>query len=411
MRFFNFETGSRSVIAISFADLVRTLGRSSAVLMLPIYLLEVRHVGFIVIGSVLAVASIVASPLSLAGGGIADRIGRRPLFTLLPLLSCLLFSSISAEIFLNVHVIFLFLTLVMTWPVSSLQGTVDSAVISDVTLPQQRMHAFSLMRLAANLGFSLGPALGGIVSTVNFGYAFIIPAAANIVEEFVYLIYVKESRPLQTPQRRREGRRVKLPVDDRVFLLIALVLTFCEFCIGQWGNTLTLFLSHSYGYSTASIGLVYSLNGVIVVLLQLPVNSALSRFSDTVRLMLGMVLYSVTFLVFGLTDIFGLLLVNVVFLTIGENTFSPTSSSFVSRIAPADRRGEYFGSYNAMVLFTSPASSFLGAALLTWFSGTPEIMWGIVSALCAMAVLLLRLSGRMVAASGRDYERQTVEAG
>lgn len=407
MKLLSFQTGSRSVLAVSFADLVRTFGRSSAVLMLPIYFLQVRGVSFIDIGIVLAAGSLISSPVSIAGGSIADRIGRRPLFILLPLLSFILFGAISAEIFMNAPILLLFVTLVLTQPVGNLQRIVDSAVVSDVTMVHERSHAFSVMRLASNLGFSLGPVVGGVVSIAGFGYAFMIPAAANLAEEVVYVRYLLESRPPSGTEP-SQRRRIRIPSDDRLFILVALVLTFSEFAIGQWGSTLTLFLSHSYSYSTAEIGIIYSLNGIVVVTLQLPTNRALSRFSDISRLMIGMLLYSATFLVFGLTDVLALLLVNVVFLTMGENIFSPTSTAYISKIAPADRRGEYFGAFSAMNMFASPFASLLGAVLLTRFSTSAAVIWLIVSLLCILSVVMLKAAGSRAEASGRIAEPATV---
>jgi len=388
-----------AVNAVALADMVRTLGRSSAILLLPVYFLIQRHEPFLVVGLVVSASSLLSAPVASWGGAITDRIGRRPLFTLLPLISFATFTLLFYEIFVHAAILILFGTFVLLFPVGSLQRTIDSTVISDIVPQNQRNRAFSRLRLASNVGFSLGPAVGGLIAVSGFDYLMLFPAFANLAEEFVYLSFVSES--LEVTETRSVRRSFAFPGDDRLFLQIMLILVFCEFAIGQWGTTLTLFLGKVYSYSTAQIGLLYSVNGIVVVLLQLPVTRMMSLYSEFSSLIAGMFLYSITFLVFGLTSFFSLLVLDVIFLTVGENLVSPSTLVLISRLAPQSRRGEYFGSYSAVSSFASPAVTLTGVYVLSIFSHRPLAVWTVVAILALSSVPLLLKGRKITLESGR----------
>ncbi len=388
-----FGRNSRGVYAVGFADMIRTLGRSSAVILLPVYFLTERHADYLLIGDIIAASYLVTVPLGIIGGALSDRVGRRPLFTVMPFLSALGFAMMGLEIFSNAPLTIIFLTFICATPIGNLQQTVDSAVLSDLTLPSERTRAFSILRLASNVGFSLGPALGGFVALFGYGVLMLIPAAGNIIEGIIYIMFVRETLPEKgvtstaIPSLRKA--LIAFPSSDRPFLIIIGVMVVAQLCLGQWGTTLTLFLSSSYRLSPAQIGLMYSLNGVVVVLFQLPVSRLMNRFAELNRLIIGVALYAVSFFMFGLFSAYPMILTAAAILTMGENIYSPTGSTLISKMAPQNRRGEYFGAYSAIGAFAAPVIVLFGSVLLTVFSRTPVVLWGIVAALGFTACLML----------------------
>ena len=127
---------------------------------------------------------------------------------------------------------------------------------------------------------------------------------------------------------------ISFPSADRSFMLIIGIIVVASVCLGQWGTTLTLFLSGSYHLSVARIGLMYSLNGIVVVLFQMPVNRLMAKFHDIDRLAAGVLIYAISFIMFGLFSVYYLILITTAILTIAENIFSPAVSTLISKIAP-----------------------------------------------------------------------------
>ena len=122
------------------------------------------------------------------------------------------------------------------------------------------------------------------------------------------------------------------------------------------------------------------------------INALAVKIGEIHTYALGLIIYSASYFIFGLTGLFYILLANAALLTMGENMTSQFSQVFISRIAPPDRRGEYFGYSSAIFSFIFPFSPFLGTLILQFLHPYPVIMWSIISAaLVVMALISLSL--------------------
>jgi MFS transporter, DHA1 family, multidrug resistance protein B len=88
------------------------------------------------------------------------------------------------------------------------------------------------------------------------------------------------------------------------------------------------------------------LNGLMFVLCVLPVTKWFEHWSDRNSLILSSFLFGIGMFLVGLTTNVWLLFGCVVIFTIGEILNGPVSSSFVSKYAPEEARGQYMGASN-----------------------------------------------------------------
>jgi MFS family permease len=123
------------------------------------------------------------------------------------------------------------------------------------------------------------------------------------------------------------------------------------------------------------IGILYSVNGLAVVFLQMPVNWVLARMRDFNRIALGGAIYSMGFFVLAFFSGFPFLIADVIFLTIGENVMSPVTYSLIGKISPAEKRGQYFGAFQLLLGLIAPMAPVLGTGLLSRFSYDPLLVW------------------------------------
>lgn len=173
------------VKAVSTTEFIRTFGRSAVWVMIPPYLAEIRHIPFVVIGLLFFLTSLISLPFALYGGRIIDRIGRRRVVLVLPPIVFALFLSLSIAIqysspTLLVEALYLFIS-----PFGSIQEIADNVIITDTTSLSGRIEAFSIIRIAANVGFAFDPAIGGILAGISYTYVFLAPAVASLFEWIV----------------------------------------------------------------------------------------------------------------------------------------------------------------------------------------------------------------------------------
>ncbi|WP_393971841.1 MFS transporter [Oxyplasma meridianum] len=368
------------VKAISTTEFIRTFGRSAAWVIIPLYLADIRHISFIVIGLLFFLTSVISLPFSLYGGRIIDRIGRRRVVLVLPPIVFTLFLSLTFAIQFSsptivVETIYLFIA-----PFGSVQAIADNVIITDTTTITGRIEAFSIIRIAGNVGFAFGPAIGGFLAGISYALVFLAPAIASILEWFVYIFVVKETKAA-IDKDSVILRKIRFPWNDKIFMGWSLLIAASFFAVGQWGPTLTLFLSTDYLFTAYQIGVMYAINGIVVAIFQLPVNRLVSKLSEPNRISLGLIFYAVTFLLISFSSNFYFILIDIAFLTIGENISTPPITSSIGKMAPSDKRGQYYGVFQVFSSTLSPLAIVFGTSILPFFLKMPVIFWGIIFAI------------------------------
>ncbi|MCL5730679.1 MAG: MFS transporter [Candidatus Thermoplasmatota archaeon] len=383
---------NRYVISVAGAQLIRIFGRSQAWIFLPIFLHDYRGVQFFIIGFLFTLTALISIPVSLYGGNLCDRLGRRKVSLIFMPVGIGIFAILFLAVYLSLSTIILYVVLILSEPIFSIQWIVDNAIISDTVPEAMRTDAFSITRIAGNLGFSIGPAVGGILSEFNISYVFLSTVVSGFIELFIYARLRETNRHLSVGKQ-----SFSFPAGDRKFIFLSLLLASIWFVAGQWGTTLTLFWTSIDHVSQANIGFLYSVNGLFVVLLQLPTNRLFTGIKDHVRIFIGSMTYVISFFALALFSGIIFLVIDVFFLTFGENTISPVTNTVISKISPEDRRGEYFGAFYLISGFMVPMAPLMGTYLMQNFAYSPVIFWGIIAIIGTLiSLFMLRFGADLI---------------
>jgi MFS family permease len=294
------------------------------------------------------------------------------------------------------------------------------ALVSDLVGPPQRKAAFALSRLAVNLGMSIGPAIGGILAVFSFRSLFFVDGATSILAGIWLML---APWPKLEKKRRRNaasaqdweaaedpedvGRELEAesaaplaaphPVADlsafrnRRMLYFLAALIPVQVVFFQLTSTLPLFLVRNLHLPESVFGTVFTLNTLMIVAIEVPLNTAMAHWSHRRTLMLGTFLYAVGFgsyaVVTGPAGVF----VGVVIWTFGEMVLMPGSSAYAAEIAPSERRGEYMGLYTMSFSIAFSLGPFLGAELLQrWGS---HVLWATAFASGIISTILMSRIG------------------
>jgi MFS family permease len=269
----------------------------------------------------------------------------------------------------------------------------NNAMVADVVEPARRLEAYGLLRVAWNLGFAFGPMIGGILLVFSYSVTFLISALISLGAGLIVAFMLTESyQPVPQTERFklvRELRNVK-----------PLFLAFCLICIpmflmsGQFGTTYTVYANERVHIDTLTIGLVFGLNGLMVVALQLPIARALEKRDKYLAMTAGTVLYAVGYLfVAGVTD--GLTLaMTMVVITIGEMIVVPVSTDLTVSMSGETERGKYLGIFGLIGSFGWFGSTLVGGILFDNLSNG-WLLWGSIASMgmvtaVAMVVLWIR---------------------
>ncbi|WP_297217503.1 MFS transporter [Thermoplasma sp.] len=374
--------------AVSGAQFIRVLARSQIWIFIPVYLTELRGLPVYVSGVLFLLTAIIALPFSVYGGNLVDTLGRRKISLAIPIFLFALMMITAFSILYRANVVVIMAEFLAIEPISVIQWIADNAIVSDVTSIGERTGSFGILRIAGNLGFSAGPAIGGFLADYSYFYIFIFGAGGAIVEFLLYYFLVNETGKLRT-----STGRFNVPFSDRYFIIVAALIGVTYFVSGQWGTTLTLFLSVIYMVPNSMIGILYSINGITVIALQMPIIRAIERFNGFNQLALGTIVYGIGFFILAFIHNIILLGLDIVLITIGENILAPVTNSIISKIAPEDRRGEYFGSAQLISGFISPLAPVMGTLLIYRNPHDPVMIWSPVLTIAIFASISIVIIG------------------
>jgi len=254
---------------------------------------------------------------------------------------------------------------------------------------------FAVLRLAESVAFAGGIALGGFLANSSFAWLFVGDATSSIVYGTIALTLLPEGRgpaaaipdEVATGARHRAGYRRILA--DRAFAIFLIATVLLAFVYFQQLATLPLHV-RANGLSNAQFGLLLSLNGVLLVIFELPLSSWTMHRPKPQMIGLGFLLVGLGFGLTAMAHSFAILALTVAIWTAGEMVAAPVSYAYVADIAPQDMRGRYQGLYG--LAFGSGA--IIGPALGTFlYSLSPTAFWSLCGGL-GLVSALLALSGR-----------------
>ncbi len=323
---------------------------------------------------------------SLAGGYLADRIGRR--FTIV---FSMLASAIPVLILSQVSTLsFLILFAGLAGLTTGLYRPAASALLVDLVPSEQRVKAFAWYRLALNLGFAAGPALAGVLASHNFSLLFFVDAASSLLFGSIALVGLPSRRerntmPSQNAQVAEQQKERLSSTRDFRFPLFLLGSTAVALVYFQMDSTLPLQVT-AIGLSKVIFGFLLSLNGIIVLILELPLSTFTQRFSPKSMIAAGWIL---TGLGFGLTAFASnvpFLALTVVLWTLGEILHHPASAAYVADLAPGHMRGRYQGAWEFTWSLAQTLGPLLGVLAFSW---SPTRFWLSCGALACLAAFSL----------------------
>jgi MFS family permease len=347
---------------------------------LVLYLREkgysIAEAGFVV--SLYGAGNVMAAAV---GGLVADRLGRRNAIAIS------MFSSAATLLALSQadEIALIGALTVLAGLTGEMYRPASAALLADLVPAGQRLPAFALNRLAINLGFAAGPAIAGLLADRSFTYLFVGDALTSIVFGVLALAALPEGvRSRRGDERRGEGMRTI--ARDRAFLFFLVSSVLGAFVYFQANATFPLQITES-GFSNADYGLLISLNGLAIVILELPLTSITQRTPTIPTLALGSLLVGLGFALNAWAETLAAFALTVFIWTIGEIVYAPVASAYVADIAPTHLRGRYQGAWDLTWGLAFMLGPGIGAALFAWHGDAFWLFCGVLGVLSAGLLL------------------------
>ncbi|MGG8497707.1 MFS transporter [Tenacibaculum sp. TC6] len=337
-----FKGLSKEVWWLALITLINRAG-TMVVPFLSLYLTKslnftLKDVGWIM--TCFGIGSVIGSWL---GGRLTDKIGFYKVMKVSLFLTGLLFIALQFVTTFTGFCIGIFLVML----VADTFRPAMFVALNSYSKPENKTRSVTLIRLAINLGFSAGPAVGGlIITSLSYNGLFWVDGITCILATFLLMnvLHPKKSRIV-------DDGKVDHPVSvfsDNAFWVFFVGMFVFGFIFLQYFSTMPLYYKDNHHLTELQIGLLMGMNGFIIFLLEMPLIKWLeeSKYTKEFLIFFGLFLTGLSFLVLNLTSWTGILIVGMLLMTIGEMIAFPFSNAFVMERAKKGNQGEYMAYYS-----------------------------------------------------------------
>ncbi len=382
----------RRLWVLFFTQMIVAAGFGAAMPFISLYFYRVLGVSMGVVGTIMLVSAAVSATGRIIGGELTDRLGRRPLIAVTLGVRAVLFMGMAGLVYVKANYLVLALVFLLVRFAGAISQPALSAMVADIVPAARRVEAFGVLRIGGNAGWAIGPALGGFLISISYSLLFLLTAAATAIGMFLILMFTTES--IQARETARFAlRQVLAAGKDVKFLLFCLFSLLLFLVMGQFASTLSVFVTTIIGITDVQLGFLYTLNGIVVVLLQWPAARIARRIGIRRALIAGSLFFAGGYFSVGLAHSYAILLAIMVVITTGEVLFSPSATTAVANMSPPDRTGRYMGFFGLAESMGWSAGPFIGGFLFDAFARTPVIMWGTIAGLGLIAAAGFAVTG------------------
>lgn len=319
--------------------LINSTGTGMIFPFLTLYLRQRLNVSMTTVGVILMFWAISALAGQIVGGSFTDRFGRKRL---------MMFSLTSNAVMLALFgfadsFALALLVVSITGFVNALYQPARDAMIADLIASDKRPQAYGLIRVVANLGVAIGPAIGGFLAAQSYLITFWCSASAVFIYFLITPLLMRETKPNAPLVHDAAPGNLMTVLRDTRFVVFCLGGIGCTILAAQMMTVLPIYMKDQFGLGETFFGWVMTTNAAMVVFLQLPITRVTRHVPRLVLTAGGALLYALGVGSVALGNAFPHFIAAMIVFTFGEMILIPTSTAVTADLAPADLRGRYMG--------------------------------------------------------------------
>ena len=386
----------RAMIWLSITNGILLFGYGLSLPFFTVYLIVQKGLSAAMAGLVIGLSALSRSVASALGGELSDVLGRKCLMQWGLALEIIAMTAMALCMEYQTQTGWLLLAYFFTTFFGAVFRPVSNAWLTDHTRSKQRVEAFGIIRIGLNVGWALGPAVGGFLVRYSYSYAFYLTALAYCLTVLFLQYIIPQDRSRRSPGRTSRPHFVALLASlkdtrlARICLYVFLItLVNAQLVVGLSIHCHTFLEMPEY-----YIGWFFTINGLATILLQYPANRWMRGLRLSAGLLIGCVLYAVGFGSVGFFGSFFPIACGVFLSSVGELIVNPGEQTMASNIATNQNRGRYLGMIMVFYNMGSAAGFFtagwLGEYVAPHYLPGPWLIIGAVALLAGVGFWRMR---------------------
>lgn len=358
----NFKGFSREIWILTLITFINRAG-TMVLPFLSKYLKEDLQFTYSQVGWIMVCFGIGSMAGSWLGGKLSDKLGfyRIMIFSL--------FTSGIAFVLLQYITSFIGLCIAMfsIMVVADMFRPAMFVSLSAYAKPENRTRALTLVRLAINLGFAAGPAMGGLI-IMSSGYKglFWVDGITCIVAILIFSLLVKEKKKTAEHKAAILETSNKSVFTDTPFWIFLFICMTTGILFFQLFTTIPLYHKIQFDLTEFQSGLLLMMNGLIIFFTEMAIVGYVERKQiDKVRMVIfGLVAMTISMFLLLINVWAGILVIMMLFMTFGEMFAFPFSNSFAMSRAPKGHEGRYMAIFTMSYSLAHILSSKVGMEII-----------------------------------------------
>ena len=365
---------------------------------LAIYLHDQLRISMSMVGLILLAAAGAGAVGNLVGGEIADAYGRKRLMVVSILARGLVFVAMGAYIAGQVDLFTLTFLVAVNFFLGSVFEPANNAMVADIVEPGRRLEVYGLLRVGLNLGWIVGPMVGGVLASISYSWIFYCSAILCFVAGLIIQVWIHESRSALNNESVTGWKGSSAIFRNSSFIFFCAMCLLVYIMAGQMTSTFPVYSKDSAGLNELDIGIIFGITAVLVVLAQFHLSNYIGKFKTSHVMAAGALVYTLGFMFIGFTRDFWLLTLAMCVVTVGEMIISPASMNLVASMSSEKTRGRYMGVFGLFASFGWSSAPFVGGVMVDLIHDQ-SLFWlavgiyGVLSAIGFLALTRMLTSG------------------
>jgi len=262
----------------------------------------------------------------------------------------------------------------------------NSVAVANFSNDSNRIRSYALNRLAINLGWSIGPAVGGFLADTSFNLLFWADGITCMAASSILFFFLPADNRRQKEEKKKEKTESSSAYRDLPFLKGMFYLFLIALAFFQLFSVIPAYYANELELSESAIGAILAMNGLLIVAIEMVLVYTLEKRNQTlIYVMTGAALIASSFLFLELGQTITIAVISMIIVTFGEMFLFPCLNNFWVKRSNESNRGEYASLY----MITWAAATVLAPTVATQIAARAgfSTLWLVDFICCGFAAI------------------------
>lgn len=347
---------------------------------LTIYCTQKLNFSIVQAGTIMALFGVGSVFGAFIGGKITDKVGFYYLQVGALITGGFMFISLA---FLETFISLAIGTLILSMCNEGFRPA-NSSAVAHYSTENNRTRSYSLNRIAVNLGWSFGGALGGFFASIDYHLLFFVDGFTNILAAVILIKLLPASKKVNNETKQSTNQVVKSPYRDKTYLAFIILSTLFASCFFQLFTIQPVFYKTEWKLSEQFIGGLMAMNGLLIVGFEmLIINKIDGKRPPLYFIGIGTIITAFAFAILNILPALAFIaIISTIFISFGEMFSMPFMNTFWTSRSNKHNRGEYAALYTISWSLAQIIAPLYGAFLVQW--GGYTLFWWSITGICIL---------------------------